>query len=92
MLFLCSTKGMTEQLENSLTSLKAPSVDMFYLHAADVNVEVEEVLSTVQQLYEGAYGSAACDPRRPVVPYSRLVPERPLLHDLPGPTKGGCLS
>ena len=45
-------EGTTNQCEASLAALQSPSVDLFYLHAPDSNVNIEDTLQTVQSLYE----------------------------------------
>jgi len=51
---MTSPEALTAQLEQSLVSLQAPAVDLFYLHAPDANVQAEDALAAVQRLYEGA--------------------------------------
>ena len=46
-----SPSGLRNQLESSLKSLKQDSVDIFYLHAPDVNNAIEPTLEEVQKLH-----------------------------------------
>ena len=47
-----------EQMRICLERLQLKSVDILYLHAPDHNTPIEETLSAVQKLYEGASPSA----------------------------------
>jgi aflatoxin B1 aldehyde reductase len=46
------------QANTSLESLQTSRVDIFYLHAPDHNIPIEETLEAVQQLYTG--GCVVC--------------------------------
>ncbi len=51
-----SAKSVTKQLTTSLERLKASSLDLFYLHAPDLNVPIIDTLQAVNQLYtEGKF-------------------------------------
>lgn len=41
-----------EQCDATLAALQGAPVDVFYLHAPDANVEIEDTLTKVQELYE----------------------------------------
>jgi aflatoxin B1 aldehyde reductase len=43
------------QLNKSLESLGTSSVDIFYLHMPDPNTRIEDTLSAVNELYQGAF-------------------------------------
>lgn len=47
-----SPSGLREQLETSLKSLQAESVDLFYLHAPDADHEIEPTLEEVAKLHK----------------------------------------
>jgi len=47
-----SPSGVRKQLESSLTSLQRDHLDIFYLHAPDVNHDIEQTLEEVQKLYK----------------------------------------
>ena len=46
-------ENVRQQTLTSLESLRIPYMDIFYLHAPDHTVPLEETLGAVQQLYEG---------------------------------------
>lgn len=53
--FLGSTltaDGTKSQLEATLSALKSKSCDVFYLHAPDAGVQIEETLTAVQEAFE----------------------------------------
>ena len=47
-----SANSIIEQLETSLTRLKADYVDLFYLHSPDLNTPIKETLHACWQLYQ----------------------------------------
>ena len=47
-----SAEAVQEQCDATLAALQGAPVDVFYLHAPDANVAVEETLTKVQELYE----------------------------------------
>ena len=47
-----SSVGTHDQLSASLSSLQSTALDIFYLHAPDPDVNIEETLHTVQQMFE----------------------------------------
>ena len=51
-----SAKSVKHQLSTSLSRLNTSSLDLFYLHAPDLNVPIVDTLSAVSQLYaEGKF-------------------------------------
>ncbi len=46
-------EGVLQQANTSLSSLKMPYMDIFYLHAPDHKTPLEETLGAVQELYKG---------------------------------------
>jgi aflatoxin B1 aldehyde reductase len=47
-----SKEGVREQLETSLAAMKKDYAEIFYLHAPDPDVPIEETLAEVQAMYE----------------------------------------
>ena len=50
--FTLTAEGVQGQCEATLAALQSPAVDLFYLHAPDPDVTVEETLQAVQTLFE----------------------------------------
>jgi aflatoxin B1 aldehyde reductase len=51
-----SPSGVRQQLESSLKSLQADTIDIFYLHAPDANHHIEPTLEEIQKLHsEGKF-------------------------------------
>ena len=50
--YCLSKESIIRQLSTSLRSLQTDDVDLYYLHAPDVNNSLQESLSTIQQEFE----------------------------------------
>eukprot|EP00613_Pedinella_sp_CCMP2098_P037957 CAMPEP_0171803702 /NCGR_PEP_ID=MMETSP0991-20121206/73642_1 /TAXON_ID=483369 /ORGANISM="non described non described, Strain CCMP2098" /LENGTH=273 /DNA_ID=CAMNT_0012415873 /DNA_START=239 /DNA_END=1056 /DNA_ORIENTATION=- len=46
-----STAGLASQLDASLAALQMEQIDIFYLHAPDAHVDIEETLEAVQEAF-----------------------------------------